>query len=1179
MNFTHTHTLSDKQKEDGDSDDGNDDDDDDDDDLVDADDEVGDWDLEDDAGTSNVTTSATKVPDKSSNLKQREAAVGDSRSPAKPLPSNSPPPPNPVRGKFRPAFEMPDEFQTVDSDDGGSSDSDIEDINSDESSGEAVHDWLDNDAPLPDQSSSAKRKEKVSLKPSKSVSPDRMNVPTSPLAKPSSAQAMPSGLRTPTTALKQPPPPGGFVAFGSSQPPVYLPPGAQVRMSPTRSPVASVATGGSVSPMKQPSYRSNIMSNVNPGVVPMTMVGGGATGTSPVKAATPIAASPPSPTPGQAAAIRDTKIVKKKKAELPQHNLPHPVPKFGDWLNSRTMINNYIILETLGAGSYAEVKLCKEKLSGKLFAMKFISRDIMKKDKLGKQSKLDDIKREIAIMKKLHHPNVLRLYEVMDDPKMNKLFLVLEYMKNGDLLSHQKKKHPHGALESFHDRDLHCIFLQVILGLAYLHEQKIVHGDIKPQNLLVSDKDVVKIADFGISQSLYGSKQKILDTAGTPAFMSPEMCSGEEYSGQLADIWAVGATFFMLKFGQPPFVAKSAMEIFDKIQNDPLVFPAPIDPALQHLLTGMLTKSPQERVTLLDVMTHPWVTMDEGSALSASSPVHPTPLISVSKEEIEHAVGGQDRFALVVNTRAQMMKRLHQARLEVLERHRRQHNAAHSVPASSNLSTHRGGAGGALDLQAVATEAQLRQRSTPTKTVVRPKGNKVVATTSDVAQLLRNEPERQMLTSEEIEYRAQLFSRKKPSNSKNTVDLPKGKAETVTLDHIAQHEQCIESDADENFSSDDDDDAVSQSPQLLDELLLTTLSMPPLTRHSGGKGHDTNSHSLGNSSRSLVMAASFSNCSDEQAYRGENRVLGLQYGVSSLQGRRNTQEDRWVVLPAIDTQDNLEGAAYVGLYDGHGGEECANILHDQLHSWIFKDLDVNADAIGEALETCFLELDSFVCDYLLQKGDLSGSTATGVVLTRRKVSDNDHPERIRVSVAHVGDCRLVLVRRSGEVVNITSDHRLELATERERILQLGGRVVNNRVNGVMAITRAFGDLEFKGLLDRRGNGLSASTMGVAPSLQQQQNPFAKEEEKTPALLTARPDIHAVELDPAVDECLVLACDGLWDVMTSEEAAEIARERVRLHGNVQLAAKELAQEAIRRYSNDNITVVIVALGVS
>lgn len=189
--------------------------------------------------------------------------------------------------------------------------------------------------------------------------------------------------------------------------------------------------------------------------------------------------------PAVGSVIRDTKVVKKKKAGLPTGELPHPKPKFGDWLNSRRMINNYIILESLGSGSYAEVKLCKEKVTGGLYAMKFISRDIMKKSTLGKQNPFEDIKREIEIMKKLNHPNVLRLYEVMDDPKQNKLFLVLEYMKQGDLLAMQRTKSKDGSCEPMDDKELHCILLQVLLGLLYLHDQKVVHGDLKPQNLLV----------------------------------------------------------------------------------------------------------------------------------------------------------------------------------------------------------------------------------------------------------------------------------------------------------------------------------------------------------------------------------------------------------------------------------------------------------------------------------------------------------------------------------------------------------------------------------------------------------------------------------------------------------------------------------------------------------------------
>ncbi|ETI36159.1 CAMKK/CAMKK-META protein kinase [Phytophthora nicotianae] len=1079
------------------------------------DEDVEDWDLGDEAITVVLTPTA-KSPRSNSPAKMTVGASQVQQSSNSNLKSESqkteqgaanPPVSLPRRRssgfqpKFRPALDLSDDIENVESDSNDSSDA-SEDVGE---SDDYVHDWLDGPVDLPPQSPVRRV-----VSPAKPITPlmsAREGLQASPAQSPSrhvhGLTIVPPASGSPTRITS------GLTPGRTPQPPSYR----QGNMSPTRSAGASL----SMSPAKQGSYRSGIVNNLAPAVVPLVMAGD----MSPSKSA-------PSPSGSPAAsAIRDTKVVKKKKAELPQHNLPHPVPKFGDWLNSRTMINNYIILEPLGVGGYAEVKLCKEKQSGKLFAMKFISRDVMKKDKLGKQSKLDDIKREIAIMKKLNHPNVLRLYEVMDDPKMNKLFLVLEYMKHGDMLSFQKKKNPQGTLENLRDRDLHSVFLQVILGLAYLHEQKIVHGDIKPQNLLVGDKDVVKIADFGISQSLYGSKQKITDVAGTPAFMSPEMCSGEEFSGQLADVWALGATIFMLKFGNPPFLAKSAMHMFERIQNDPLVFPAAIDPLLAHLLNGMLTKSTQKRLTLLDVMVHPWVTKNEKHNLATNRPSRP---ISVSKDEIEHAVGA-NHVAIVVNIRKQMHKRLKTAR--------------ENLEAKKKTTT---------DWENSNIVFAQSPKSIKAKNFART--NKICAVTSDDVV----SDERKVLSSEETDYRSQLFSRKKASN-KNTLEvLPPSE------DHAEPHVHSMnDSLDDEELISDDDDLAVSQSPQLLDELLLTTLSMPPLASITNSNGSSGNASKLSTSTVSCIdNRASWgrnTGSSDDLRFDGESPTLAVRYGVSSLQGRRSTQEDRWVVFPSITTtlgNTLWADTAYVGIYDGHGGEECANILHEQLHNWIFKA--PNAALTVKDLQDSFESLDASVCDYLLHKDDLSGSTATGLIL-RPGVNRN-----ILLTIAHVGDCRLVLGKRDGDTVELTQDHRLTLEAERERVIQLGGRVVNNRVNGVMAITRAFGDLEFKGMLDQPQANAGSSGFGRA----------FRDNEKVPPLLTAKPDVHELALNPKDDAFLLLACDGLWDVLTSEEATAIFRERVELHGDLQLAAHELAQEGIRRYSNDNITVIAVLL---
>jgi serine/threonine protein kinase len=126
---------------------------------------------------------------------------------------------------------------------------------------------------------------------------------------------------------------------------------------------------------------------------------------------------------------------------------------------------------------------------------------------------------------------------------------------------------------------------------------------------LLREDGYVKIADFGISKMLSKSSQQLADIAGTPAFMAPELCSASSsssFSGQAADIWAIGATTYMLRFGYPPFVAKSLIHLYTKIVNDPVVFPFAIDPGLQNLLENILIKDPERRFTMEQIVAHPW---------------------------------------------------------------------------------------------------------------------------------------------------------------------------------------------------------------------------------------------------------------------------------------------------------------------------------------------------------------------------------------------------------------------------------------------------------------------------------------------------------------------------------------------------------------------------------------------
>jgi [calcium/calmodulin-dependent protein kinase] kinase len=199
--------------------------------------------------------------------------------------------------------------------------------------------------------------------------------------------------------------------------------------------------------------------------------------------------------------VKETNDVKRNRVKLPP-TMTHAKPTTGDWLKKRYIVNNYILLDTLGTGSYGEVRLCKDRTTDNLFAIKIISKEMLKKRKSGNSNEtyFEDIRREIAIMKKLVHPNVLRLFEVLDDPNVNKMYLVLEYMKEGDLINVLKSREISSAINSngennnnssiptttsnvssLSDLELWNIFRQVVAGIRYLHYQNVVHGDIKPQ--------------------------------------------------------------------------------------------------------------------------------------------------------------------------------------------------------------------------------------------------------------------------------------------------------------------------------------------------------------------------------------------------------------------------------------------------------------------------------------------------------------------------------------------------------------------------------------------------------------------------------------------------------------------------------------------------------------------------
>ena len=193
------------------------------------------------------------------------------------------------------------------------------------------------------------------------------------------------------------------------------------------------------------------------------------------------------------------------------------------------------------------------------------------------------VQQEMAIMKAMNHPNVLKLHEIIDDPKETKLYLITELVKEGTLMTRIRKK-------TLNEEQIRKIFRQLITAVEYCHTvPKIVHRDIKPDNVLVDGNDDVKLGDFGVSLLLPADGSELIKSnAGSDKFYSPEACMSSTYKGKLNDLWACGVTLYLMATGEFPFNGKHK-KLFEEIQEKKLTYPPDIARTdLSDLLDKML---------------------------------------------------------------------------------------------------------------------------------------------------------------------------------------------------------------------------------------------------------------------------------------------------------------------------------------------------------------------------------------------------------------------------------------------------------------------------------------------------------------------------------------------------------------------------------------------------------------
>ncbi|CAG9561278.1 unnamed protein product [Danaus chrysippus] len=284
----------------------------------------------------------------------------------------------------------------------------------------------------------------------------------------------------------------------------------------------------------------------------------------------------------------------------------------------------YDLLDTLGSGHFAVVKLARHVFTGEKVAVKVIDK-----------SKLDDVSKshlfqEVRCMKLVQHPNVVRLYEVIDT--QTKLYLILELGDGGDLYDYIMR-HESGLSESL-ARDY---FRQIVRAISYCHRLHVVHRDLKPENVVFFEKlGIVKLTDFGFSNK-FCPGQKLETSCGSLAYSAPEILLGDSYDAPAVDVWSLGVILYMLVCGQAPFQEANDSETLTMIMDCKYTIPTHVSNSCKRLIGRMLIREPEKRATLSEIASDPWVTAGEGVTVQDFD----TPL--VAKQDLTE----EDRTAIL----------------------------------------------------------------------------------------------------------------------------------------------------------------------------------------------------------------------------------------------------------------------------------------------------------------------------------------------------------------------------------------------------------------------------------------------------------------------------------------------------------------------------------------------------
>jgi serum/glucocorticoid-regulated kinase 2 len=252
-----------------------------------------------------------------------------------------------------------------------------------------------------------------------------------------------------------------------------------------------------------------------------------------------------------------------------------------DFADEPVELADFDVLKAIGRSSFGRVLLGRKKESNQMVAIK-----VMRKDDVRKHKQVDRIKNERKLVQSLHHPFILSLKYAFQT--VQNLYLATEYCAGGELFYHLR------ARGTFKEEEARPIIAELILAIGYIHSQGYVYRDLKPDNILLDGEGHIRLFEFALTKKV-SEENQAHTFCGTPEYLSPEMIQGREY-GKATDWWQLGIILYEMLVGMPPFYSENAYDMYRRIVEGPLLFPASVSEDAKDLIAALLIREPYERL-------------------------------------------------------------------------------------------------------------------------------------------------------------------------------------------------------------------------------------------------------------------------------------------------------------------------------------------------------------------------------------------------------------------------------------------------------------------------------------------------------------------------------------------------------------------------------------------------------